>query len=580
MLKKLMVIDGNSIVNRAFYGIMGNKMLQTADGTYTNAIYGFLAIMFKELEDVNPDYLAIAFDLKAPTARHKMYEGYKATRKGMPEELASQMPILKELLKKMNIDIIEMEGYEADDILGTLSRIAEERNMEAILLTGDRDSFQLATDNVKIHLPRTKAGRTETEMFDRNKVLEVYGVEPKQMIEVKGLMGDTSDNIPGVPGIGEKTALSLIKQYGTIDGLYKALEEEKDDLKGKTREKIVEGKNLAELSRTLGTINLEVPIEKDIEELNLKEWNYKEVLEMFNVLRFNRYIERFNLREKAIGNISSQEEKSVADNVKEYEIIKIETKEDLSKLLEIIKNKKEIRFFTKYTENDMSRINKKGKSFCICTYAESKEVKHIVYEVTLNENIGILDFKDIFENREILKVSSDLKILYIVLKEADINPENLMFDTRIAGYLLNSVSNLYKVEDLGITYLDKNIENYAKKEEQKQKQMTLFGEEDEVKEENNEYEAACSYLVYLLKDKLEEELRKHEMYELFLNVEMPVMEVLGDMQYQGMYVEKEELKAFGGELRKGLDFLTKDIYDLAGCEFNINSPKQLRRSAI
>lgn len=212
-MSKLIVVDGNSIVNRAFYGIMGSKMLQTADGTYTNAVYGFLAILFKELEDIKPDYMAIAFDLKAPTARHKMYDGYKATRKGMPDELASQMPILKNVIRAMNITIIEKEGYEADDILGTLSVMGEKSGLEVALLTGDRDSFQLATDKVSIYIPRTKAGKTETDIFDRNKVLEVYGVEPRQLIDVKGLQGDTSDNIPGVPGIGEKTALSIIKKY-------------------------------------------------------------------------------------------------------------------------------------------------------------------------------------------------------------------------------------------------------------------------------------------------------------------------------------------------------------------------------
>ena len=261
-MSKLIVVDGNSIVNRAFYGIMGSKMLQTADGTYTNAVYGFLAILFKELEEINPEYIAVAFDLKAPTARHKMYDGYKANRKGMPDELAAQMPILKNVLKAMNITIIEKEGYEADDILGTLSVMAEKQGIDVALLTGDRDSFQLATDKVSIYIPRTKNGKTETDIFDRNKVLEVYGVEPKQMIEVKGLQGDTSDNIPGVPGIGEKTALSIVKKYGTIEKLYEMIEAETDNLKGKQREKIAENKELAILSKTLGTINLEAPVEK------------------------------------------------------------------------------------------------------------------------------------------------------------------------------------------------------------------------------------------------------------------------------------------------------------------------------
>ena len=229
-MKKLVLIDGNSIMNRAFYGIMGSKALTTKDGKYTNAIYGFLAILFKLLEEETPEYIAVAFDLKAPTARHKLYEGYKANRKGMPEELAEQMPIIKEILRAMNIDIIEKEGYEGDDIIGTLSRYGENQGLEVTILSGDRDTFQLATDKVTIKIPRTKAGKTETELFDREKVKEVYGIEPKQLIEVKGLQGDTSDNIPGVPGIGEKTALSLIQKYGNIDNIYEKLE--KGEFKG------------------------------------------------------------------------------------------------------------------------------------------------------------------------------------------------------------------------------------------------------------------------------------------------------------------------------------------------------------
>ena len=306
-MKKLVLIDGNSIMNRAFYGIMGSKALTAKDGKYTNAIYGFLAILFKLLEDEKPEYMAVSFDLKAPTERHKLYEGYKANRHGMPNELAEQMPIIKEVLKAMNIDIVEKEGYEGDDIIGTLSRYGEEKGLEVIILSGDRDTFQLATDNVKIHIPRTKAGKTETEIFDRNKVKEVYGIEPKQLIEVKGLQGDTSDNIPGVPGIGEKTALSLVQKYETIDNLYKKLEAGEADLKGKQKEKIEENKELAYLSRTLGEINTNVPLEDTLEELKTEEWDKQKVLEIFKELNFKRYIERFNLAQE-VGNQRSEVE--------------------------------------------------------------------------------------------------------------------------------------------------------------------------------------------------------------------------------------------------------------------------------
>ncbi len=252
-------------------------------------------VLFKLIEDENPEYLGVSFDLKGPTARHDMYEGYKANRKGMPNELAEQMPIIKDVLRAMNIDIIEKEGYEGDDIIGTLSRYGEKKGLEVIILSGDRDTFQLATDNVKIHIPRTKAGKTETEIFDREKVREVYGIEPKQLIEVKGLQGDTSDNIPGVPGIGEKTALSLIQKFETIDNLYKKLEEGDPSFKGKQKENLEQNKELAYLSRTLGEINIEVPIKDTLEELKVEEWDKPRVLEIFKELNFKRYIERFNL---------------------------------------------------------------------------------------------------------------------------------------------------------------------------------------------------------------------------------------------------------------------------------------------
>lgn len=250
-MSKLLVIDGNSIINRAFYGIMGSKMLMTSDGKYTNAVYGFLAIMFKIIDEITPDYMAIAFDLKAPTKRHKLYKEYKGTRKGMPNELAEQMPILKNVLRAMNIVIIEKEGYEADDILGTLANMAKKEDIETIILSGDRDTFQLINDKINVKIPHTKAGKTETEKYDEEKIKEIYGLKPIKLIEVKGLMGDASDNIPGVPGVGEKTALKLVKEYGSIEKLYKAIEEGTSDLKGALKEKITANKDLAMLSKEL-----------------------------------------------------------------------------------------------------------------------------------------------------------------------------------------------------------------------------------------------------------------------------------------------------------------------------------------
>ncbi len=553
-MSKLIVVDGNSIVNRAFYGIMGSKMLQTADGTYTNAVYGFLAILFKELDEVKPDYIAVAFDLKAPTARHKMYDGYKANRKGMPEELAAQMPILKDVLRAMNITIIEKEGYEADDVLGTLSRIGENSGLDVVLLTGDRDSFQLATDKVSIYIPRTKAGKTETEIFNRDKVLEVYGVEPKQMIEVKGLQGDTSDNIPGVPGIGEKTALSLVKKYGTIDHLYECVENNTDDLKGKQREKIAENKELAMLSKTLGTINLETPIEKSIDDLKMKEWNKSEVYKIFKELKFNRYIDRFNLKDEIVEDDNT--EPAVTMDF-EKEIIGADKFNELKK--KIIEDK--VCYFYVETVEDLdSIIKKKIKLISIYRKNENK-----VYDYKVS---NILELKDIFESEEVLKCSYDLKDIYILCEEEGINPKNFMFDIRIAGYLLNSTTNQYSIADLMNEYLEIDINV----DESKQEQLNLF---DVQEEKENEQIAVYAYSIGNLHDVLEKDLKENGMYDLFNNIEMPVLEVLADMQYRGMYVDKNELIAYGDELKGKLDELTSKIHELAGEEFNINSTKQL-----
>lgn len=295
-MDKLVLIDGNSIINRAFYGIMGTKAMMSADGIYTNGIYGFLSIYFKIIEDIEPEFVAVAFDLKAPTKRHLLYKEYKGTRKGMPEELAQQMPVLKDVLRAMNVAIIEKEGYEADDILGTLAKLGKSKDLDVTILTGDRDAFQLIEENIKVRIPRTKMGKTEEEDYNVEKIKEEYGIEPIKLIEVKGLMGDTSDNIPGVPGIGEKTALSLIQEFGTINNLYEKISKNEDNIKGKTREKIIENRELAELSRTLGTIDTHAPVTDNIDDLKRNDWDRKAVYNIFKNLRFNRYIERFNLR--------------------------------------------------------------------------------------------------------------------------------------------------------------------------------------------------------------------------------------------------------------------------------------------
>ncbi len=382
-MDKLVVIDGNSILNRAFYGIMGSKMLQTADGTYTNAVYGFLTIMFKLVEDLQPKYMVVAFDLKAPTKRHEMYKEYKGTRHGMPDELASQMPIIKEVLSAMNIAVLTKEGYEADDILGTLSRFGESNGLEVVLLTGDRDSFQLATEKTIIRIPRTKQGKTETENFDREKIIETYGIEPKALIEVKGLMGDSSDNIPGVPGVGEKTALNLIKEYGDIDNLYAKIESGEATVKGKLLENLVNNKELAYLSRTLGTIDVDSPIEKDLSKFEIVEWDKKKVLELFKTLRFNKFIERFGLENEDIPT------QSLEDLFEMKSISSKETEELFSK------EKNIYYFFEKVNSNKNLIIKQEIKNVYLAK-------DNMVYVLDFETNKDYI--KIIFENKDILKV--------------------------------------------------------------------------------------------------------------------------------------------------------------------------------
>ena len=589
-MDKFVLIDGNSIMNRAFYGIMGSRMLTTKDGKYTNAVYGFLAIMFKLLEDVKPKYMAVAFDLKKPTARHKMYEGYKANRKGMPDELAEQMPMIKEILQAMNIDIVEKEGYEADDVLGTLSRYGEKQGLEVIILSGDRDTFQLATNKVTIRIPHTKAGKSETDEYDEKKIKEKYGLKPKQLIEVKGLQGDTSDNIPGVPGIGEKTALKLIQEYGSIDNLYKKIEEGKDNLKGKQREKIVENKELAILSKTLGTINLKVPIEDDLSNFKVEEWDREKVLEIFKELNFNRYIERFNLKGES-GEIGEREN----GLEKNKELYKKQEK-TIEEIKEFVTKEKEMIFYllTYKIEDEKEAEEKIIKEEIKGISIYNKKEKTVYYTKIENEK-ELIKLKLIFEDIEIKKIGIDLSKTYILLKQSGINLKGIDYDIAIASYILNPTDNKLKIEDLVAKYLEIYIEEYLgeyeNKEENKEKnekQINLFeieGITEKDKEENEkkreitkkEIEEISLYVYSIneIKEITEKKLEEINCLELFNKIDMPTVEVLSNMQWNGMYVDKEELEKFGKELTSKLDTITKIIYEMAGEEFNINSPKQL-----
>ena len=532
-MKKLVAIDGNSIMNRAFYGIMNSKLLMTTDGVYTNAIYGFLTILLKIINDEKPDYICVAFDLKAPTFRHKKYDGYKATRKGMPDELRVQMPIIKDVLRAMNITICELEGYEADDIIGTLSKKADEEGMKALLLTGDKDYLQLATRNVTVRIPTTKMGNTESTDYTPEVIKEKYGIDPIQFIQIKGLMGDTSDNIPGVPGVGEKTAFSLITKYHDLDNIYNSLDEGKelDGIKGKLKEKLIENKKLAFLSRDLGTIYKEVPLDFEIDDLTIKEYNSTELYNLFVRLQFKNFIEKLDLK---------------TDN--------INVQNHVCDILEL-----KIKDFSEINLDDVKEIAyyyKNGK-LAVC-------VNDVEYYTA---NPSLEDLKKIFES-EALKIGHEEKADYLELKSKGIIPKNMMFDLTIASYILNPAKDNYRLDEMILEVLGVVLEN---KKENVQLGLFDMPENEDKKEEYSKY----ALYISKCKEKYEEQLKEKNQLKLFEEIEMPLMQVLAEMEFSGVLVDREIIDEYSKKLSSSVENLTHEIWNMAETEFNINSTKQL-----
>lgn len=441
-----------------------------------------------------------------------------------------------------------------------MSRYGEKKNLEVTILSGDRDTFQLATDKVTIRIPHTKGGKTETDLYNKEKIIEKYGIEPQQLIDVKGLQGDTSDNIPGVPGVGEKTALSLIQRYGSIENLYKKIENGEDDLKGKQREKIVNNKELAFMSKTLGTINLQVPISDTLEDFKVEEWNKEKVLEIFKELNFKRYIDRFNLLENDKGTENQEKELFKSVNKKEEEII------------QLIKEEQEIIFYFETKKNDLEENIIKEEIVGINIYNQKQNE---VYNLNLNNN-KILKFKEILEDEKIKKISIDLTKIYILLKQVGINIEGMHYDIAIASYILNPTNNKLNIDNLIEQYLNIDINEYTKSEDSG-KQINLFDnmEKEDINQEEKEKYMMYAYSIGKIKNITSEKLKEVNSLDLFYNIDMPTVEVLSDMQWNGMYVDKEELEQFGKELTSKLETITKIIYEMAGEEFNINSTKQL-----
>ncbi|HHV97236.1 MAG TPA: DNA polymerase I [Clostridiaceae bacterium] len=614
--EKIMLIDGNSILNRAFYGLQGPQLLATSYGLYTNGVYGFLNILFKYLEEEHPDYICVAFDMKAPTFRHDQYEGYKANRQGMPDELAVQVPVIKEVLDAMNITRIEYPGYEADDLIGWLSSCAEAKNLEVVIVTGDRDSLQLVSENTRVKLPTTRFGKTTTEEYDNQSFLEKYGITPLQYIDVKALMGDKSDNIPGVKGIGEKTAFELIKQFGSIEEIYNNLD--KIDRKS-VREKLEADKEMAFLSKKLATIERKIPEELcTIEELKIKDYKTEKLYQVFKKLEFKSLIQKLGLEDIALKNeenvATGAEQNAISAEVPKN-VLWINSLNDLQKLKERISMRGEIAIFpimedtrekgdlagklvgfaVSWMENNEDNENKKKNEENIEENNEEnnegnrqvlKSHNFISAYVDVSNGLSdanaeqfeeqfITDFKDIFENETIKKWGHNVKsfLIYLICKGIDL--QGLAFDTMIAAYILNPSRQTYKVSELAAEYLNEkliDIEDMMNRGKNK-----TAHKEDELYKDIDLAGAAVSYsqAIYKLKDVLARKIKENEQEVLYYEIELPLIEVLASMEYHGFKVNEDELKSFSIELDERIEELKKEIYDLAGEEFNINSTKQL-----
>ncbi|MGL6107637.1 DNA polymerase I [Romboutsia sp.] len=541
MDKRLIIIDGNSIINRAFFALpeMNNK-----EGLKTNAIYGFTTMLFKIIDTYKPTHISVAFDRKAPTFRHLEYEAYKAGRKKMADELKEQFEPLKKLLDKFNINRLEIDGYEADDIIGTVSKIGEENGYKVYIVTGDKDAIQLASDKTTTLI--TKKGIGEVEEYDFNSVIEKYEMTPTQFIDLKGLMGDKSDNIPGVPGVGEKTGIKLIKEFSNIEGII----ENVDKLKGSVKTKIIENKELAIMSKRLATIIRDVPIEINLEDLKYGDYKKDDIIEEFKYLGFTSLMTR-------IANLDGgkeSESKAIEVNIKELENVD-----------ELIKNIEENKKIIIKTVRKHGNILDKNIMYMFISL-NGEDIYYIKEE-------QLSKFENVLRSNEIKKFGYNLKDDYLALRPYNIKLENINFDITIAEYLIDSTSSTsYECSAIAMKYLTQKVKS---EEELLGKGVKTKKYEDLEFEELSQYISEILNTVYRVMPIMEDDLNEMEIDGLFYHIEMPLVEVLGEMEFEGIKVDKEKLNELGEEFRIKIKTLEKEIYEMAGEEFNINSPKQL-----
>ena len=525
ILMKLLVLDGNSIFNRAFYGI---KLLTTKDGTFTNAIYGFLTMLHKIKEDTNPDAVAVAFDMRAPTFRHKEYDGYKAQRKGMPPELAQQLPILKELLTLLGYQIVECEGYEADDILGTLARVCTEEGHECVLATGDRDSLQLVNPSVTVRLAATKFGQPVVTVYDEAKIKEDYGVTPHQLIDIKALQGDSSDNIPGVSGIGAKGAADLIQKYGSIEAIYQDFDQL--DLKPAMRKKLEEGKESAFLSYKLGTICLKAPIDTNLEHYHVSEGDVQAAVRLMAKLELFSLIKKWGLDQ-----IEVEQEALITE-----QSLQIKECDDTRSLLQQLQQTGSAYFLVSYRHKQVETLYFHLEN-TICTVNAAKHA----------------DFLKAFcESEDIKKYTHDVKPLYAALYRQNIGLVQVEMDTMLAGYLLNPSSSNYEIERMATEY----------GVEQPQMDSQLIEQDSMVK-----WAAIYPALYRVIDDKISQNTQ----HKLLHEIELPLAKVLAQMEELGFAVDKEGIAEYGEIMQNKIDRLQDLVYEEVGYRFNLNSPKQL-----
>lgn len=541
-MSKLVLVDGHSILNRAFYGVPD---LTNAAGLHTNAIYGFLNILFKILDEESPDYLTVAFDVKAPTFRHEMFKEYKGTRKPMPEELREQVPVMKEVLQAMGIRIIEQAGYEADDLLGTIAKRAEAEGIDVSLVSGDRDLLQIATDRIRIRIPKTKGGKTEIENYYAADVEAKYQVNPVQFIDLKALMGDTADNIPGVPKVGEKTATDLMVQFGSLDGIYEHIDEV---TKKSVKESLIQNKDLAYLSRELATIKIDSPLTYTLEEARVGNFFNEASYILFKKLEFKNLLNKF---EKGVSNEEISDSFHLVENLAEAEAIftRVLSDKDRQIGLKVVKE-----------------AGRHGELLGVALHLPEEGSFLVLKQGFLTEDY--LKEKIALLGAQCRIATADIKNEYAYLQAQD---TDRFFDVILAAYLLNPLKNDYTVEDIANEYLNLMLP-------EKGQAFGRLSFKDALNEKPEEFLKYCCFEAYVCAQAavcLQQKLEETQMDRLMREIEMPLTLVLFSMEEEGIRVNPEALKDYGEALSGKITELEQEIYSEAGCEFNINSPKQL-----